>query len=233
MTYKQPASGAKQKKNRKRNILWFNPPHSEHVKTDVGRSFLKLIDKHFPPHHKYHKLFNRNNVKVSYSCMQNVKSIINSHNTKILQSTQNDEIDPCNCKSKPECPLNGQCNIKSIVYNAQVNSDNETINYYGLCETKFKLRWANHNCSFRHESKENETELSKYIWKLKRAKKDYRIEWSIAAKCTPYKSGARTCFLCLTEKLLISQADESYINKKSEIIQTCRHRLKFCLSHFK
>ncbi len=35
---------------------------------------LHVIDKHFPPNHKLHKIFNRNTVKVSYSCMNNVKS---------------------------------------------------------------------------------------------------------------------------------------------------------------
>ncbi len=40
---------------------------------------LYVIDKHFPPNHKLHKIFNRNTVKISYSCMNNVKSIISTH----------------------------------------------------------------------------------------------------------------------------------------------------------
>ena len=36
-------------KLRKRKILWFNPPFSEHVTTNIGRSVLKFLDKHFPP----------------------------------------------------------------------------------------------------------------------------------------------------------------------------------------
>jgi len=162
--------------------------------------------------------------------MQNMSSIISSHNTKILESSENKETIPCDCRKKVDCPLKSECNIKSIVYKAQVISGDTVKNYYGISEPKFKLRFHNHNSSFRHESKENETELSKYIWSLKRHKKDYRIEWSIAAKCAPYKCGSRSCSLCLTEKLLISQADDSYLNKKSEIIQTCRHRLKYSLT---
>ena len=54
-------------KNRKRNIIWFNPPYSKNVVTKVGHYLLKLLDKHFPRHHKLHKIFNRNTVKVSYS----------------------------------------------------------------------------------------------------------------------------------------------------------------------
>ena len=66
--------------NRSRNIIWFNPPFSNIVSTNVGKIFLKLVDKHFPRNHKFRKLFNRNNIKVSYSCMRNLESIVNSHN---------------------------------------------------------------------------------------------------------------------------------------------------------
>ena len=46
--------------------------------TSVNIFFL-LIQKHFPNNHKYHKIFNKNNVKISDSCMANIKSIINMH----------------------------------------------------------------------------------------------------------------------------------------------------------
>ena len=75
-------------KNRKRNIIWFNPPYSKNVVTKVGHYFLKLLDKHFPRHHKLHKIFNRNTVKVSYSCTKNIKSIINCHNKKVLHQSR-------------------------------------------------------------------------------------------------------------------------------------------------
>ena len=39
-------------KQRKRKIIWFNPPDSKNVLTKVGNQFLKLINKHFPRHHK-------------------------------------------------------------------------------------------------------------------------------------------------------------------------------------
>ena len=34
-----------------RKVIWFNPPYSSHVKTNVGKTFMKLIVKHFPKHH--------------------------------------------------------------------------------------------------------------------------------------------------------------------------------------
>ena len=39
------------KKKRKRNITWFNPPFSEHVKTNIGKEFLRLLAKYYTPHH--------------------------------------------------------------------------------------------------------------------------------------------------------------------------------------
>ena len=36
------------RKNRQRNIIWFNPPYSMNVQTNIGREFLNLVSKHFP-----------------------------------------------------------------------------------------------------------------------------------------------------------------------------------------
>ena len=39
------------KGKKKRNIIWFNPPYSKSVKTNIWRIFIKLISKHFLPNH--------------------------------------------------------------------------------------------------------------------------------------------------------------------------------------
>ena len=36
-------------KNRKRNIIWFNPPYSKSLKTNIGKYLFRLLSKHFPP----------------------------------------------------------------------------------------------------------------------------------------------------------------------------------------
>ena len=77
------------RRNRQHYIIWFNPSFSKNVKTNIARSFLKLVDTHFPIGSKLHKIFNRNTVKVSYSCMSNVKSITTSHNTRIIRKSVN------------------------------------------------------------------------------------------------------------------------------------------------
>ena len=51
-------------RNRARNIIWFNPPYSQNVKTNIGKTFLKLVKKHFPRGHKLYKIFNRNTLKL-------------------------------------------------------------------------------------------------------------------------------------------------------------------------
>ena len=89
LTYKEEVntnSQSKQtnKKKKKRHIVWFNPPYNKAVKTNIGKRFLALIDKHFPPQHRLRKIINRNCVKISYSCTKNVRAIIQAHNNKIL-----------------------------------------------------------------------------------------------------------------------------------------------------
>lgn len=49
-------------------LFWFNPRFSQSIQTNVAKSFHPLIDKNFTKSHKLHKIFNRNNHKVSYSC---------------------------------------------------------------------------------------------------------------------------------------------------------------------
>ena len=82
LQYQQPNENNQNKKKRKRNIIWFNPPYSKSVKTNIGRIFIKLISKHFPPNHKFVKIFNKNTIKLSYSCMPNIRLKINGHNKK-------------------------------------------------------------------------------------------------------------------------------------------------------
>ena len=62
------------RRHKGRNIIWFKPPFSSDVKTNAGKLFLTLLQKHFLGHQKYYKEFNKNNVKTSYSCMSNMKS---------------------------------------------------------------------------------------------------------------------------------------------------------------
>ena len=108
-------------KTPKRKIIWLNPPYCVSVKTNVGRIFLKLIKKHFPKGDSLNKIFNKNTVKLSYSCMGNISSIISSHNKNILNPVSNTEYG-CNCRSKESCSLQNKCLTTKIVYRADVKN---------------------------------------------------------------------------------------------------------------
>ena len=58
-----------QRRHRQRKIIYYNPPFSKNVSTNIGKEFFKLIDQNFPEGHKLHPIINRNSVKLSYSCL--------------------------------------------------------------------------------------------------------------------------------------------------------------------
>ena len=68
-----------------------------------------LINRHF----KKSKIFNRNNVKVSYSCMLNIAAKERGHNKQQLQEETSQE---CNYRVKAQCPLACLCQITDLVY---------------------------------------------------------------------------------------------------------------------
>ena len=70
------SNNSERNKTRKRKIIWFNPLYSKNVETNIGKTFLKLVKKHFPRNNIFHKIFNKNTIKISYSCMGNISSII-------------------------------------------------------------------------------------------------------------------------------------------------------------
>ena len=135
------------------------------VKTNLGREFLKIVRECFHRRHVLHAIFNRNTLKLSYSCMPNVKSIISAHNKNLIKpNTEDPSQNLCNCRKKAECPLDNQCLAKGIVYQATITSgNNESVQtYVGLTDTTFKARLANHKQSFIKEKQRNQTELSKH-----------------------------------------------------------------------
>jgi len=49
----QSPESATSKRKRQRNIIWFNPPFSKNVQTNIGREFRNLIENCFPPNHRF------------------------------------------------------------------------------------------------------------------------------------------------------------------------------------
>ena len=96
------------------------PPWSENVATNIGRKFFGLLERHYPDGHRYRKFTNRNYVKVSYSCMENMRSIITKHNVSLVltQETHHTTTTAANERS-------WNCK-KSIVYKATLTTNDDT-----------------------------------------------------------------------------------------------------------
>ena len=188
---------------------------------------LALIYKHFPRHHRYHKLFHRNNVKTNYSRMSNMVAIISSHNARVLAPVPDNAPCTSNCRQPGKCTLSGNCLTHRVKATVPVPRKSDK-HYYGLTEGPFKTRFSVHTHLFRTEIFRRETELSEYSWEVKDNNQPYEINWSIAQRAAAYKCGTQRCDICLTEKTVIAAADpSSTLNKRAEIVSTCRHRAKF------
>ena len=76
--------------------------------TNVAKTFLTLIYKHFPKDKKLSKIFHRNTTKVNYNCLPKVKRTISNNNNRSLQrhrmkkSTQDSKL--CNCRHEKLLP---------------------------------------------------------------------------------------------------------------------------------
>ena len=91
------------------------------------------------------KLFNPNNLKISYRAMPNVQATINSHNRTVIRNSREGGDSRfgggCNCREgRDSCPLRGDCLKHSMVYRAEVLSMGSSKFYIGLTSTTFKER---------------------------------------------------------------------------------------------
>jgi len=234
LTYQTTTSPKKQKR-RRRKIIWFNPPFNKSVSTNVAKKFLSLIDKHFPPSSKLNKIFNRNTVKVSYSCTENMEKIIKGHNNNI-NATATDPLKACNCNNKASCPLDGKCRSTNVIYKCTVSAPNKNDKVYiGLTEGEFKSRFYTHKQSFTKKKYAKSTSLSKYIWELKENNINPSLSWTIMKTAKTYSNITKRCNLCLQEKfeILYYKNQNELLNNKSEIISKCRHENKFLMANYK
>ena len=239
--YKQKEPTTTKRKARKRKIVWYNPPFNASITVNLGKQFLILIDKHFPKEKprpdKLEKIINRHTLKLSYSCMPNMKTIIAGHNAKILRKTgKKKEDDPkgCNCQKskKANCPIPGRCKEEALVYKATIVTTDKTERYIGSTENSFKSRYYGHAADMREKEKEGGTTLSTYYWKKANEGNAPTVSWEILRKCSKYKKGSRNCDVCLTEKLEILKTKEKLLNKRTELMYKCPHRRKHRLMMF-
>ena len=87
--------------------------------------WLKLVKKHFSKH-RPHKIFNKNNTKVSYSCMVNIEKLVKKCNNNLLRKSDTNK-QACNYCTNNSCPLDGKC-LPSLILFIQLKFSLATIN---------------------------------------------------------------------------------------------------------
>ena len=213
----------KKKRNRQRNITWFNPPYNASVRTKVIGEFFKLVDKCFPVGHELRKIFNRNTLKASYSTTPNMGQIIAGKNVKLLKDNTDLEK-ACNC-GKKECPLDGMCLVPGIVYQAVIeDKTGETHSYVGMTKPNFKSRLAIHNKSYRDPTY-CQTALSRNYRELEAKGLEPKVTYRLIDRGRPYSPVTGVCQLCIREKYYIMHHPSlAQLNKRSELFNDCIHK---------
>ena len=155
--------------------------------------------------------------------------MISSHNKRILEKSEDNNMLPCNCRNKDQCPMDGQCRATSSVYHANISDiadTNYSFYYVGISQPEVKNRISTHNTSMKYREHEHDTELSKKFWEMKDQGRTPIIKWKILQLTRPYQNGRLNCDLCLSEKLHIIKLKDSekLLNKKTELISKCRHK---------
>ena len=115
-------------------------------------------------------------------------------------------------------------NKKYCIYGHRKTKTN-TSSYMGMTGNNLKTWYYNHLKSFKNKRYKDETELSKYIWKLKEKEVEHTITWKKLRNSNTCQRHSGLCNLCLMEKIeiLLSKAKPStQLNSRFEV-STCRH----------
>ena len=170
--------------------------------------------------------------------MPNMATTIASHNSKVLRE-DNPVLQPkmCSCEGgTPCCPVQGACEQTGVVYRASVTetTSGKIETYTGLTGRAFIDRYKEHEKDFEKISNKTSTKLSSHVWELKERGLNYKISWTILDRAPTYNPVTKKCILCLKEKYYIMYTkNNSSLNKRNEVFNTCRHRNQSLLSKLK
>ena len=102
-----------------------------------------------------------------------MKSRINIHNKTVKKEQLSIQARTCNYINKSKCPLNNKCLINNASYKVNITWTTENYRnkiYYGISETKFMSRYANHRQSFKNRKYKTDTELKNLEAKVTKQK---------------------------------------------------------------
>ena len=188
---------------------------------------------------------NNNNVNI------NNNNNNNNEKPKSVYEGGNKESKNCNCRksNKHNCPLQGNCLIKNVVYKVRVKCDftdnnnisNKTMNtsnnnnyderiYIGSTGGYFKDRYTGHKHTFNNINKKHSTRLSDFVWQyFDRYGTKPEMEWSILYHANSNINGAsKICQICNIERMAIAAEDnKKLLNKRRDISNNCAHNRRF------
>ena len=183
----------------------------------MGKSFLKLIDKHFPKGSQL--MFNRNLVKVSYSCMPNVASI-KSNNKKVSTKKKDQQERAGKLMWLPQLsPIIWL--TPSIIHKTEVKSAKDK----NAKESLHKKRTTSINS---YAGTGRSCTAPKYSdiygsWRRRRNTQSHGLSPLRHAHTTMIPSAAT----CLTENLFIINADKNrQLNRRPELVSKCRDQVE-------
>ena len=159
--------------------------------------------------------------------MPNMAAAISNHNKKILKPISAEDQPKCICGLGPECPVDGTCSQKWVVYSAKVtpSSGGTVETYTGLTYRPFKTRWKEHMSDFENPKCRTKSNLSGHIWDLKDRGKGYNVEWSIIDKAPPFNTTTKKCLLCIKEKHhIMCDGPRSNLDRRYSIHAATEHK---------
>ena len=66
-------------------------------------------------------------------------------------------------------------------------------------------------------------EEKKHFWELKDGGQNYEIGWKIIDKAATYNPSKKKCNVCLIFFYIMYSKDPHMLNKRQEVVITCRH----------
>ena len=109
-----------------------------------------------------------------------------------------------------------------------------TETYTGVTARPFKKRYYEHRGDTKKEEGRTKTALSAHIWGLNDKNIKHKVGWKIKYRGPDFNPLTKKCRICLKEKhYIMYHRDGSTLNRRNEIVNTCRHRTGKLLENLK
>lgn len=109
-----------------------------------------------------------------------------------------------------------------------IEHNSETKLYFGSTNNQRNTRYCHQEVILTNKYYSNTTALSAFSsWGIKTDNYTPLVNWDLIARTKPFKLNKEKCTICLLEeKTILKQLDNhNRLNKRSELIITCSHRI--------